>query len=189
MGFRFRKSIKLFPGVRLNLSKGGMSTSIGRPGATINIGKRGVRGTVGLPGTGLSYSEILDRRDLQAARSTGIEESSGTRGAGLFKIGFLVLVCVLASWLLFGGSHVRPERVPVRQAASPLAQPAKVEQASTSTAMMMADAKCRVEAQKAAAVVETLSEGSSVAVVVTRGGWTEVQTANSRCWVISDYIG
>lgn len=56
MGFRFRKSIKLFPGVRLNLSKTGVSTSIGRPGATVNIRGRRVRGTVGLPGTGLSYT-------------------------------------------------------------------------------------------------------------------------------------
>lgn len=56
MGFRFRKSIKLFPGVRLNLSKTGVSTSIGRPGAMVNIRGRRVRGSVGLPGTGLSYT-------------------------------------------------------------------------------------------------------------------------------------
>lgn len=56
MGFRFRKSIKLFPGVRLNLSKTGVSTSIGRPGAMINVRGRRVRGSVGLPGTGLSYT-------------------------------------------------------------------------------------------------------------------------------------
>ncbi len=53
MGFRFRKTIKLFPGVRLNFSKSGVSTSIGGPGATINISKRGTRGTVGIPGTPL----------------------------------------------------------------------------------------------------------------------------------------
>ena len=63
MGFRFRKSIKLFPGVRLNLSKSGVSTSIGRPGATINISARGARATVGLPGTGLSYSEKVSADD------------------------------------------------------------------------------------------------------------------------------
>lgn len=50
MGFRFRKTIKLFPGVKLNLSKSGISTSIGVPGATVNISKRGTRGTVGIPG-------------------------------------------------------------------------------------------------------------------------------------------
>ena len=59
MGFRFRKSIKILPGLRLNLSKGGVSASVGVPGATVNIGQRGTRATVGLPGSGLSYSEKL----------------------------------------------------------------------------------------------------------------------------------
>lgn len=57
MGFRFRKRIKVFPGVYLNLSKSGVSTSLGRPGATVNIGKSGTRATLGVPGTGLSYSQ------------------------------------------------------------------------------------------------------------------------------------
>jgi hypothetical protein len=60
MGFRFRRSIKLLPGIRLNVSKSGVSTSIGGRGAHINIGPRGTRGTVGIPGTGISYSERLD---------------------------------------------------------------------------------------------------------------------------------
>ena len=55
MGFRFRKTIGLGKGLRLNLSKSGVSFSAGRPGATINVGSRGASGTVGLPGTGLSY--------------------------------------------------------------------------------------------------------------------------------------
>ena len=59
MGLRFRQSFKLFPGVRINVGKTGMSASFGVPGATLNLGPRGVRGTVGLPGTGLSYSAML----------------------------------------------------------------------------------------------------------------------------------
>ena len=56
MGLRFRQRIKVFPGVHLNVSLGGLSVSMGGPGATVNIGKgMRVRGTVGLPGTGLSY--------------------------------------------------------------------------------------------------------------------------------------
>lgn len=57
MGLRFKKSIKIFPGVRINLSKTGISTSVGVRGATINFSKRGTRATVGIPGSGLSYSE------------------------------------------------------------------------------------------------------------------------------------
>ena len=59
MGFRFRKTIKLLPGLRLNLSKSGVSASVGKAGATVNISDKGVRGTVGLPGTGISYTERL----------------------------------------------------------------------------------------------------------------------------------
>lgn len=56
MGLRFRQSFQLFPGVRVNVSKSGISTSIGIPGATVNLGSRGVTTTVGIPGSGLSYS-------------------------------------------------------------------------------------------------------------------------------------
>ncbi len=58
MGFRFRKSIKLFPGFKINLThKGISSASIGKPGASLNIGKKSTRTSVGIPGTGLSYSK------------------------------------------------------------------------------------------------------------------------------------
>lgn len=57
MGFRFRKSISIIPGVRVNLSKSGVSTSVGKPGATVNFSTRGTRTTIGLPGTGVSYSD------------------------------------------------------------------------------------------------------------------------------------
>lgn len=58
MGFRFRKSIKLFPGFKINLThKGISSASIGKSGASLNIGKKGMRTSVCIPGTGLSYSK------------------------------------------------------------------------------------------------------------------------------------
>lgn len=56
MGFRFRKSIKLLPGVKLNLTKKGISSvSLGKKGSTVNINKNGAKITLGIPGTGLSY--------------------------------------------------------------------------------------------------------------------------------------
>ena len=53
--FRFRKSFSILPGVKINLSKTGLSTSLGGHGATVNIGKNGPNATIGAPGTGLSY--------------------------------------------------------------------------------------------------------------------------------------
>jgi hypothetical protein len=36
--FRFRKTFTIFPGVRINLSKTGVSSSLGGRGATLNVG-------------------------------------------------------------------------------------------------------------------------------------------------------
>lgn len=54
-GLRFRKSWGILPGVKVNLSKTGVSTSLGGHGATVNLGTRSRTATVGIPGTGLSY--------------------------------------------------------------------------------------------------------------------------------------
>lgn len=55
MGWRFRHSFKVIPGVRLNLSKSGLSASIGGAPLTLNVGSRGVFGTASLPGSGISF--------------------------------------------------------------------------------------------------------------------------------------
>ncbi len=61
MGLRFRKIISILPGLRLNVSKSGVSTSLGGRGATVNVGANGKRTvTVGIPGTGLSYQAPLN---------------------------------------------------------------------------------------------------------------------------------
>ncbi len=56
MGFRFQKRIKILPGVWINLSKSGISTSFGVKGFTVNLRGDKVRTTASLPGTGISYS-------------------------------------------------------------------------------------------------------------------------------------
>jgi len=53
--FRFRKTISVLPGVKVNLSKTGVSTSVGGKGATFNVGHGKKNVTLGIPGTGLSY--------------------------------------------------------------------------------------------------------------------------------------
>lgn len=57
MGFRFRRSVKVLPGVRLNLSGSGPSVSFGGRGFHYTVGSKGTRVTAGIPGTGLSWSE------------------------------------------------------------------------------------------------------------------------------------
>lgn len=73
MGFNFRKSLKIAPGVRLNITKKGLSSvSLGGRGARVNLGKKGTKTTVGIPGTGLSYSSFNPK---QTKRETKRGES------------------------------------------------------------------------------------------------------------------
>jgi len=67
MGFRMRKTIKVAPGVRLNLSKTGASWSVGRKGATVNLKNGRARVSVGLPGTGLGYTTTLGGAKVSTA--------------------------------------------------------------------------------------------------------------------------
>ena len=59
MSWRFRQSFKIIPGLKLNLSKTGLSASIGGAPFTLNIGSRGVYGTASIPGTGISFRQRL----------------------------------------------------------------------------------------------------------------------------------
>jgi len=68
MSSRFRRSIRICRGLHLNLSKSGVSASIGIRGATVNVSGYGVQETVGLPGTGLSYRTLADESERPADR-------------------------------------------------------------------------------------------------------------------------
>lgn len=55
MGIRFQRRFALLPGLCLNVSRSGVSTSVGVPGAHVTFGRHGTRTSVGIPGTGLSF--------------------------------------------------------------------------------------------------------------------------------------
>lgn len=87
MGWRFHRVLNIVPGlVRLNVSKSGISTSLGPRGADVNVGAHGATANAGIPGTGLSY-----RQKLGVAHGSGI-------GVGLF-----IAALIFAGWRYFGG--------------------------------------------------------------------------------------
>lgn len=65
MGLRFQHRVTLFPGVRINFSGGGISTTLGVPGACVNVGPRGNYLNLGIPGSGLSYRTPLGAHHQQ----------------------------------------------------------------------------------------------------------------------------
>jgi TM2 domain-containing membrane protein YozV len=71
MGFRFRRSKQILPGVRLNASKSGLGLSFGTRGARASIGPRGGRVSAGLAGTGMYYTKEKRLRAGDRTKSGG----------------------------------------------------------------------------------------------------------------------
>jgi hypothetical protein len=66
MPTRFRRSFNILPGVKVNVSKSGISFTVGTKGYHLNFSNRGVRQTVGLPGSGLSNSSYIVKNDSKS---------------------------------------------------------------------------------------------------------------------------
>lgn len=65
MSLRFRKSFKLAPGLRLNMSKSGFGFSVGPRGASMSFGPRGNYQNINLPG-GFSYRSRIGHTASQS---------------------------------------------------------------------------------------------------------------------------
>lgn len=127
MGFRFRKIIPLGKGFRLNFSKRGVSSSIGKPGATLNIGKNGIRPTVGIPGTGMSFTPS----------KTSSTKTSDVQLGVIISAAIWILICIVVLCLgLFltltnGGNPPTPtltsRSIPIDEAISLTANAAQTQ--------------------------------------------------------------
>ena len=71
---RFRKSITIFKGIKLNFSKSGVSVTVGGKGVSANVGKKGVFLNTSIPGTGL-----YDRKKI--VDFSGSEKKTGAPAA------------------------------------------------------------------------------------------------------------
>jgi hypothetical protein len=102
MGFRFRRSIKILPGIRLNFGKRGISTSVGVRGAHVTYGPTGTRTTVGLPGSGLSYTHLeRPHREVPAPAAAEPLTGSGAPQGSAWR-GFLWTALIVAAVVAIG---------------------------------------------------------------------------------------
>lgn len=80
MGLRFRKSVKIAPGVKINFGKKSMGMSIGGKygGMSFNT-KNGARVRSSIPGTGISYSTKVG--GSKSKSNTAINQNQNTHTA------------------------------------------------------------------------------------------------------------
>lgn len=76
MAFRFRRSVKLGKGIRLNVSKRGVGMSVGKRGLRKSVHSTGrSTNSIGIPGTGLSYVKTQTVPKKQTSRNQGTHRS------------------------------------------------------------------------------------------------------------------
>jgi hypothetical protein len=185
MPFRFQKRISILPGVRINLSKGGVSTSLGPRGADVNIGKDGVTTNAGIPGTGLSYRQKL---------------GSKTGGKG----GLLGILAVVGGLGLWGFQHagkiekaLAPAAPVATTAAAPPAssQPQAASNAPVNTAapslryVHRAGSVLRDEPKTSGQSLKKESKGATVTLVSESDGWSRVTDGNITGYMRSSVLG
>lgn len=74
MGIRMRKSIKIAPGVRLNLGKSSVGMSFGTKGLRYSLNSSGRKtASVGIPGTGISYVKSMGGPTARNHRESYVE--------------------------------------------------------------------------------------------------------------------
>lgn len=176
MGMRYRKSIGLGKGVRLNVGKGSLGISAGVKGAHVSVNsKRGVTTSVGAPGTGVSYSKTTGWGSGGASGGTGGPKPPSNK---LVKIAvwaiilsvLIIAFCGIYSFLSGGGSDApaHPAQSTVSTSADTDTSDASSAPGATTTDVTITQGNQAAPIDVIAAGVETYLEGMGYPVSSTR---------------------
>jgi hypothetical protein len=206
MGWRFRRSVKILPGVRLNFGKNGFtSTTIGGRGFKTNVSSRGVKHTIGIPGTGISYQTPTYR---STQPDSNIDGSGSSSRIGLFAIvGFvgaffisLVVVGILMSRTRDTSApnysttpsyqEVTGPPPPVTLKTQPDTSPKPVRNPSAKkTAVVITEnANLRGFANSGSQVIQTIGLGTTLEIIKQAGPWFLIRYEGGTGWIHGNTI-
>jgi Protein of unknown function (DUF4236) len=181
MGLRFHRVFSILPGVRINVSKSGLSTSVGPRGADVNIERHGVTTNAGIPGTGLSYRQKMGSRGSKLA----IIALIGALAFAAFKNADKIIAFFhpSSSTSATVASH-RPASAAATQnivdAAKPLAGARYVHRGGSDL---------RELPKTSAKVLKKEPKGQKVQLVAISGPWAEVRDGQLTGWMRTSVIG
>jgi hypothetical protein len=177
MGLRFHRVFSLLPGVRLNVSKSGLSTSVGPRGADVNIGRHGITTNAGIPGTGLSYRQKM-----------------GSRGS---KLGIVALVGALAFAAFKNADKIigffHPSSATVTHRAASAAATQSIVNAAKPVAGLRYvhrnGSDLRELPKMSGKVLKKEAKGQPVQLIATSGPWAEVRDGDLTGWMRASVLG
>jgi len=189
LGLRFRRSIKILPGVRLNFSKSGVSTSLGGPGASINLGPKGTRQTIGLPGTGISYSTFTPKGGGTQNASPPVRRPGATWGCGFVAASAILLLAV--GKCASGSSGIEPASTVQNGGevtyAVPSGAAAKYSEGETVT-VTSSSLRTRSTPSANGVITGALHKGETTTVVSRSGEWLQVAQGAGLAWIAASHV-
>ncbi len=176
MGMRYRKSIGLGKGVRLNVGKGSLGISAGVKGAHVSVNsKRGVTTSVGAPGTGASYSKTTGWGGNGAGSGAGGPKPPSNKLVRIAVWAIILSVLIIAfcgiySFLSGGGSDApaHPAQSTVSTSADASTDPAASTPGATTTDVTVTQGSQAAPIDVIADGVKAYLEGQGYPVASTR---------------------
>jgi hypothetical protein len=168
MGLRFHRVFSILPGLRINLSKSGLSTSVGPRGADVNIGRHGVTTNAGIPGTGISYRSKV-----------------GSRGSKL-GIAFVIAGLAFAAFKNFNhwSTWFHPTASTSNATVSSTAVPAPGV-----LYVHRGGSVIRALPKTSAHVLKKEPKGQQVQLVARAGDWVQVRDGSIEGWMRASVVG
>lgn len=191
MGWRFRKTVKILPGVRLNISRSGIGTTLGPNGASINLGNRGTRITVGIPGTGISHSSLMSQSTDSGGGQTVLPVNAQKSGCGTWAI---VAIALIAIAKCAGGVDSTTTAPVVATEAIPqqgllTSQPEiEISADSSSDHIFGAEVKGRSSPSSTSKITRVFQNGDAVKIIKRQQNWIKVIQNGVTFWVLAKHI-
>lgn len=180
MGFRFRKSFRIVPGIRLNLNSKSTSVRIGPKGLGYTVSSTGKRRvTASIPGTSLSHSEVIGSA---AARRPGTSQSK----RGIWAVVLPIVVLVIGA-VTFGSGRPTNSEVGTSNTHAILAAPAHETAATEKRVVTASSLNVRSAPTTASDVMAKLTGGQRLTVLERNGGWLLIQSNEVKGWVSEQF--
>lgn len=184
MGLRFRKSIKILPGVKLNLNKKSSSITFGGKGVHYTINSKGKRtGTIGIPGTGLSYTETSTKRKCSNS-SSFLSTKSNT-----FKGRHVAIISILCMLFIGGLSSNNNTENNIELTETEIAT---TEETPTETIYKTLYTTTRLNVRNGPGtnydIIDTIESGETVQVISDEANWARILSDSEIAYVSLKYL-
>lgn len=209
MGFRFRKSLRIAPGIRINLNAKSASVRVGPKGLGFTASTTGKKHlSASIPDTGLSYSKVVSSKRQSVpsapAQLSAYQRTPSSRGPIallLLAIGAGLVWCSAPS----NETKITSERFATNEPVRPNLNPATTEPDTRSsqtavdtsaepapsvqkTLYSTANVRLRTSPSAESQIVLSVPVGSAVLSSKRQGSWHYVSYGGHSGWILGDYL-